>query len=81
MCLAIPGKLLSIDGFTGVVEMGGVKRTVGLQLIPEAKPGNYVLLHAGFAIQVIDEGEAKTTMALLEEFFSTDVNVPEVKNE
>jgi hydrogenase expression/formation protein HypC len=70
MCLSIAGKLLSVDGANGVVELGGVKRTVGLQLVPEAQPGNYVLLHAGFAIQIVDEEEAKTTMALIEEFLT-----------
>ena len=69
MCLAIPGQLISKEGETGVVELGGVRRTVGLQLVPETKPGDWVLLHAGFAIQVIDEHEAKTTISLLEEFF------------
>jgi hydrogenase expression/formation protein HypC len=69
MCLAVPGKLISKEGETGVVELGGVQRTVGLQLVPETKAGDWVLLHAGFAIQVIDEAEAKTTISLLEEFF------------
>jgi hydrogenase expression/formation protein HypC len=69
MCLAVPGKLISKEGETGIVELGGVRRTVGLQLVPETMPGDWVLLHAGFAIQVIDEDEAKTTISLLEEFF------------
>ena len=69
MCLAVPGQLITKEGETGVVELGGVRRTVGLQLVPETKPGDWVLLHAGFAIQVIDEQEAKTTISLLEEFF------------
>ena len=71
MCLAVPGQLITKEGETGVVELGGVRRTVGLQLVPETKPGDWVLLHAGFAIQVIDEHEAKTTISLLEEFFQT----------
>lgn len=69
MCLAVPGRLVTKDGETGTVELGGVSRTVGLQLVPESKPGDWVLLHAGFAIQVIDEEEARTTLEVLEEFF------------
>jgi hydrogenase expression/formation protein HypC len=68
MCLAVPGKILSIDGMTGVVNMNGVEVNAGLQLVPEAKVGDYVLLHAGFAIQVIDEEEALETAELLAEY-------------
>jgi hydrogenase expression/formation protein HypC len=77
MCLAVPAKLLSVDGVTGIAELGGVKREVGLQFVPEAEPGEYVLLHAGFAIQVVDEEEAKKTMAVLDELFSQDEVVGE----
>ncbi len=70
MCLAVTGKVISIEGMTGVVDMGGVTRTVSLHLVPEVEVGSYVLLHAGFAIQIIDEQEAMTTMALLDEFYS-----------
>lgn len=70
MCLAVPGKIITKEGETGTVELGGVKRTVGLQLVPESKPGDWVLLHAGFALQVVDEEEARTTLELLEEFFN-----------
>jgi hydrogenase expression/formation protein HypC len=68
MCLAVPGKILSIDGMAGVVDMNGVEIKVGLQLVPEAKVGDYVLLHAGFAIQVIEENEARETAELLSEY-------------
>ncbi len=77
MCLAVPAKLLSVDGGTGIAELGGVKREVGIQFVPEAKQGDYVLLHAGFAIQVVDEVEAKKTMAILDELFSQEEVVPE----
>ena len=69
VCLAVPGRLITKEGETGTVELGGVKRTVGLQLVPESKPGDWVLLHAGFAIQIVDEEEARTTLELLEELF------------
>ena len=74
MCLAVTGKLISVEGYTGVVDMAGVQRTVGLHLVPEARLGDYVLLHAGFAIQLIDEEDAKTTMELLDEMFQLEVN-------
>ncbi|MBN2323851.1 MAG: HypC/HybG/HupF family hydrogenase formation chaperone [Spirochaetes bacterium] len=72
MCLAIPGKILYKEGDTGKVELGGVTREVGLQLVPESKAGDWVLLHAGFAIQVVDEEEAQATLDLLEEFFKAE---------
>jgi hydrogenase expression/formation protein HypC len=72
VCLAIPGKIITKEGDTGNVELGGVTREVGLQLVPESKPGDWVLLHAGFAIQVVDEKEAQATLDLLEEFFEAE---------
>ena len=72
MCLSIYGKLTAVDGDTGTVDIGGVERKVGLQLVPGACPGDYVLVHAGFAIQVVDAEEAKSTMALLGEIFEAE---------
>ena len=72
MCLAVAGKVISIDGMTGVVEIGGIKRNAGLHLVPDVKVGDYVLLHAGFAIQIIDEKEAIETMKLLDEMFQAE---------
>jgi len=67
MCLAIPAKIESIDGDRAVADIRGLKRKIGLALLPEARVGDYVLLHAGFAIQRIDEKEAEETYRLLEE--------------
>jgi len=67
MCLAIPVKIIEIDGTMGTVEFGGVKKDIALQLVPDAKVGDYVLLHAGFAIQKLDIKEAQETIRLLEE--------------
>jgi hydrogenase expression/formation protein HypC len=67
MCLAIPMKIIEIKDKRGIVEVGGVKREVGLQLMKEIKVGDYVIVHAGFAIQILDEKEAKETIALFEE--------------
>ncbi len=67
MCLAVPVLLQSIDGTHAVVELGGVKRTISLRLTPEAEVGNYVLVHAGYAIGIVDEEAARETLHLLEE--------------
>ncbi len=67
MCLAIPALVKSIDGQQAEVEVGGVKRKVSIWLTPEVKVGNYVLLHTGYAINIVDEAEAKETLKLLRE--------------
>ncbi len=67
MCLAVPVLIQSIEDTRAVVELGGVKRTISLMLTPEARVGNYVLVHAGYAIGILDEEEAQETLHLLEE--------------
>ena len=70
MCLAIPVKIVSINGDQAEAEIGGVKRRVSIAFTPEAKIGDYVLLHTGYAIGVVDEAEAEETLKLLEEIAS-----------
>jgi hydrogenase expression/formation protein HypC len=70
MCLAIPGQILSIEGADeltrqGRVAFGGVVKVVNLAYAPEAAIGDYVLVHAGFAIAIIDAGEAVRTLEYL----------------
>lgn len=67
MCLAIPALVKSIDGQLAEVEIGGVSRKVGLWLTPEVKVGDYVLIHTGYAIQIVDQEEARETIRLLRE--------------
>jgi len=67
MCLAVPGKVLSREDLMAVVDINGVQRQTSLMLLPEAPIGEYVLVHAGFAIQTIDEEEARQTLALFKE--------------
>ena len=67
MCLAVPVKVVSIEGNEAEVEIGGVRRRVSIMLTPEVKAGDYVLLHTGYAINVIDEAEAQETLKILEE--------------
>jgi hydrogenase expression/formation protein HypC len=69
MCLAIPGQILEADNVgssrIAKVQFGGVCRQVYLDLLPEAQPGDYVLVHVGFAISRLEEDEAKRTYDLL----------------
>lgn len=71
MCLAIPGKILSItgEGFerTGKVSFGGVLKDVNLSYVPEAKVDDYVIVHVGFAINTLDESEANKVFEYLRE--------------
>ena len=69
MCLGIPAKVVEIDGSLGKAEVGGVRREVDLRLIEDVGVGDWVILHAGFAIQKLDEKEAAETLSLLEEMF------------
>lgn len=67
MCLAIPALIKSIEDKEADVEIGGITRRANLWLTPEAKVGDYVLLHTGYAINIIDQEEAEETLKLLEE--------------
>jgi hydrogenase expression/formation protein HypC len=72
MCLAVPVKVVSVEGNMAEVEIGGVKRQISIMLTPEAKVGDYVLLHTGYAINVIDEEEALETLKIFEEMADLD---------
>jgi len=70
MCLAVPGKIESIDGDDpvfrrGRVNFGGIVKQISLAYVPEAKIGDYVLVHVGFAISIIDEAEAQQVFEYL----------------
>ena len=73
MCLAVPMKVIEIDGNLARVEMGGTIRTVGLDIIdPKPKVGDYVIVHAGFVINIIDEQEAQTILHDFEVLFGDE---------
>jgi len=79
MCLAVPGKILSIAGDDALmrvakVAFSGVVKEISLALLPDAGLGDYVLVHAGFAIAAIDEAEAAQTIAYLDAL--SDVSDP-----
>ncbi len=70
MCLAIPGKITSVTGGdplwrAGRVDFGGIQKDVNLACVPEAKVGDYVIVHAGFALSLVDESEANTVFEYL----------------
>ncbi|MBI5351766.1 MAG: HypC/HybG/HupF family hydrogenase formation chaperone [Chloroflexi bacterium] len=76
MCLSIPGKITEIytDGslLMGKVDFGGALKEVCLDYVPEAQKGQYVLIHVGFAISVLDEEEAQETLSTLREMAALD---------
>ena len=70
MCLAIPGKITSLAGDdplsrTGQVDFGGIQKHVNMAYVPEAKVGDYVIVHVGFALSTVDESEANTVFEYL----------------
>jgi hydrogenase expression/formation protein HypC len=67
MCLAIPALVKSISGYQAEVEIEGISRQASIQLTPDVKVGDYVLLHTGYAINVVDPEEAEETLKLLRE--------------
>lgn len=67
MCLAIPAKIVKIEDAMAVLEIGGVRKEASLDLIEDAEVDDYVLLHAGFAIQKLSQAEAEETLGLLGE--------------
>ena len=67
MCLAIPALIKSIEGSEAEAEIGGVTRKISIMLTPEAKVGDYALIHTGYAINILDKEQAEETLALIEE--------------
>lgn len=78
MCLAISAKIIEIQDALATVELRGVRRSVSLMLLPEAKVGDYVLVHAGFAMQVVGEADAAEREALWAEMNGAPRTVNEV---
>jgi hydrogenase expression/formation protein HypC len=67
MCLGVPAKILETGGGAAVVELGGVRREISVMLIDDVAVGEWVIIHAGFAIEKLSEEEAEQTLALLRE--------------
>ncbi len=87
MCLAIPGRIKSIEVFKeghmrmGKVELGGIVKEINLELVPDAKEDDYVLVHVGVAISIVNEEEAKSSLEFLKQMDELDelYNSPEEK--
>jgi hydrogenase expression/formation protein HypC len=77
MCLAVPVQVVAVYGEEAEVDIGGVRRRVSIVLTPEVKVGDYVLLHTGYAINVIDEAEAQETLKILAEMAALDEGISE----
>ena len=67
MCLAIPALIKSIDNEEADVDMGGITRRISLRLTPQARVGDYVILHTGYAINILDQHEARETLKLFDQ--------------
>jgi len=84
MCLAVPGRILTVDDGdplvrSGRVEFGGLVKEVSLALLPEARVGDYVLVHVGMALSIVDEDEARRVFELLREMGDLPESEPEVR--
>lgn len=67
MCLAIPALIKSIENEEADVDMGGITRRISLRLTPQAKVGDYVIVHTGYAINILDQHEARETLKLFDQ--------------
>ncbi len=72
MCLAIPVKVIKINGEKAIVDADGLQKEISIMLLPQIKVGDYVLLHSGFAIKRVDLEEAKETLKLVEEIINSE---------
>ncbi|OGS42963.1 MAG: hydrogenase assembly protein HypC [Euryarchaeota archaeon RBG_13_57_23] len=71
MCLAVPAEIKSIEGHNATVDYGGVSRSANISLV-EAKVGDFVIVHAGYAIQVLDREEAEKTLELFRQLLAQE---------
>ena len=69
MCLAVPAQIKKMKGQSAEIEAMGVSKTVDVSLLPDARVGDYVIVHAGFAIQLVDPEDALATQGYWKEFF------------
>ena len=68
MCIAVPAKIISIKGTEAIIEHCELKKEVDVTLLPDVKIGDYIIVHAGFGIQIIDPDEAKITLDQLKDY-------------
>jgi len=72
MCLSVPMRVTEIQGQSGQADIGGVSRRIDLRFLQDVSVGDYVIVHAGFALQKLDQQEAEETLALLREVLESD---------
>jgi hydrogenase expression/formation protein HypC len=72
MCLALPALVVTLQGLEASVDLGGVRKTVSIALVPQAQVGDYVIVHVGHAIGMIDPQEAAATLALFAQMSALD---------
>ena len=77
MCLGIPGRIIETDGLTATVDVGGSRKQASLMLLEGARLGDYVIVHAGFAIEKVDEEEALKTLEMIDELIRAMPEPPE----
>jgi hydrogenase expression/formation protein HypC len=68
MCLSVPAKVISVSGDNAIVSVSGTEYNASIQLVDDVKPGDYILLHTGFALQKLSEEEALETLKIFEEY-------------
>ncbi len=74
MCLAIPAKIIKINKNVAEIESLGVKKEVDISLVPDVKVGNFVIVHAGFAIQIMNKEDTQVTLEYWEHYFNEEKN-------
>jgi len=74
MCLAVPAKVIEMTGDIATVDMEGVRRSVSMMLLPDARVGEYVIVHAGFAIGRLDEKEAEETLKMIRDVLGSELS-------
>ena len=78
MCLGIPGKIIEITGMTARVDVTGTKKAVNIMLVDDIKVGDYVIVHAGFALQKLDERAARKTLRIISDLIGDFSKDPEI---
>ncbi|MEO0131376.1 MAG: HypC/HybG/HupF family hydrogenase formation chaperone [candidate division WOR-3 bacterium] len=74
MCLAIPAKVIKIKGDTATVDVSGIRREINILLCPQVKVGDYVIVHAGFALKIIDKKYAQETLKIFKDISRLNKN-------
>jgi hydrogenase expression/formation protein HypC len=80
MCLAVPARVVSIDGLDATVDLGGVRKAISIALVPQAQLGDYVIVHVGHAIGLVDPEEAARTLELFAQLESAQMESAQLES-